>query len=137
MNQPERKTFAEFLHPSDEQIGTVEYSLREVDSRDPLVPPGPPTDAIGVRFFDVVSIEVEDSGKDIICKSDRIDPDPGITFYSHKVKVLTPAEVQAGSDIPAFMKTLVLANMANNGWSIVVFAAGVVLPFNAGKDRVL
>lgn len=136
---PNKHTYAEFLHPSDEQIGTVEYSLREVSDRDPTTPPGPPSDAIGVRFFDQIIVESFDHAlnRNFECKSERFSQSTGTIFFGNKVKLLTPAEVQSGSDIPAFMKTLVLANIANNGWKKIVFASGVVLPFDPAKDQVV
>ena len=85
---PTIKTFAEFLHPNPERPGTVEYSLREVVNQDPQTLPGPPFDAIGVRFFVVVSVCVDHPdrpGEPLECQSKRMRQGPTY-FYKNRVK---------------------------------------------------
>lgn len=138
----ERKTYAEFLHPHPDKLGEVEYSLREVDqdNRDPRCLPGPPSDAIGVRFFDQIEVEVSDStgahGLDpIVCKSPRLSVSPGVTFYIGKT--LNYDQVEAGT-IGGPLQSIVLDNMRHNDWEhIIIVPGGTVLPFDKKRDSIL
>lgn len=134
-----RKTFAEFMYPDGDHPGTLEFFSYEVPpgDRDPLVPShlgGPPPDAIGVRFYDIVAAEVQDplTGKPIECQSTRLDPTVGNTFY--RGLVYDETTIKAQSPVPAE----ILNAMNYNGWQkIIIFEDGTVLPFNEAIDRVL
>ena len=136
----DRKTYAEFLHPGEVNLGQVEYSLREVaqNDRDPRCLPGPPSDALGVRFFDQIEVEVTDtsgvrSPDPIVCKSSRLDVSPGVIFYGGTI--LDRNAVETGT-LPSPLKRIVLHNMRNNNWDLVIFIRGIVLPFDVSNDSI-
>jgi hypothetical protein len=139
MSVIERKTYAEFLHPDRVHLGQVEHSLREVDmdNRDARCLPGPPSDAVGVRFFDQIEVEVIDnsglpSTELIVCKSPRLNVSPGVIFYEGAL--LAENNVRARANLSDVLKNTILANMRNNGWEHVIFVKGIVLPFDKNVD---
>jgi len=129
-----RKTFAEFMFAPEENepFGTLGYISYEVPpgDRDPLVPSHPgghPSEAIGVRFYDVVAAEVPDpvTGSPIECRSTRMDLSPGMTFYRGTVmsqSVVTDKDLKAA--------------MTNNSWDCIILVDDVMFPFRPGIDKV-
>jgi hypothetical protein len=141
--QPQRHTYAEFLHADEDSPGQVCYSAQEVPPgmRDPLVPilGGVPTDALGVRFYDLLTVEVTDphTGKSVECRSERLDQSPGISFYSGMV--YPRVEVMAGkaATIDKADYTAVVNAMQANGWAAIIHIAGMILPFDPRHDKEL
>jgi len=140
----EVKTYAEFLHPDDENLGQVDYSLREVDDRDPKVPPGWPADAIGVRFFDRVVVEIchpKNCNRMLYTRSDRLDPSDGTTFYKGEVFYRSDFDTNSGrlfaAKIPNIVKQTIEATMDRNNWAAIIYIDGLALPFDPTVDKVL
>ena len=128
-------TYAEFLHPDENEPGVVEYSIREVDNRDTSVFPGPPSDAIGVRFFDRVEIDATDEkGVAHQCLSSRTQKSRGIHFYDGVVVALADVKGRSRAVIPGVMNDVLTAMMELHGWTHILHCRGLVLPFNPLTD---
>jgi len=100
---------------------------------------GPPEEALGVRFFDLIQITVVDplTEKPCECRSERLDQSLGIAFYKGTVYRLE--EVLAGK---AFSITLedyktVVTLMKSNGWEAVIYLDALLLPFDLKQDQLL
>lgn len=140
----ETQTYAEFLHADDENPGQVEYSEREVDDRDPRVPPGWPSDAIGVRFFERVVVELANPHNVltmVTTRSDRLNPSDGTTFYKGEVFYRSDFDTNSGrllaAKIPNIVKQTIEATMDRNGWEAVIYIDGLALPFDPAVDKVI
>lgn len=138
------KTYAEFLHPDEENPGHVEYSIREVTDRDPHVPPGWPADAIGVRFFDRVIVEIchpQNCNRMLHSRTDRLDPSDGTIFYRGEVLYSSDFNQNSGrllrAQIPSVVKQTIQTAMDRNGWKAVIYVDGLALPFDPAVDGVL
>jgi len=134
-------TYAEFLHPDEENPGQVEYSEREVDDRNPRVPPGWPADAIGVRFFDRITVTFTYKGEEITCTSERRNPSAGTTFYKGEVLYRSDFDQNSGRllavKIPTIVKQTIEATMHRNGWDAVIYIDGLALPLDPKTDKTL
>jgi|SaaInlLV_10m_DNA_2_1039722.scaffolds.fasta_scaffold00376_31 hypothetical protein len=132
---PIMMTYAEFLHPHDHEPGTVDYSVRSVEDRDTNVFPGPPSDAMGVRFFDVVEVVTTDEN-DIqrVCTSGRFNYSKGIHFYAGTVHARTDIKDHGNTLVPGVANIVLAKAMDDNGWSHVIHCWGLVLPFDAVQD---
>ncbi len=137
----ENTVYAEFLHPDDENPGQVDYSEREVDDRDPHVPPGWPADALGVRFFNRITATFTYEGEEVACTSGRRDPSEGTTFFKGDVFYCSDFDTNSGrllaAKIPSIVKQTIEATMDRNGWDAIVYINGLALPFDPKVDSVL
>lgn len=135
-------TVAEFMFPDEDAPGTVFFSGAREDiepgSRDPNVPPGRPSGAIGVRFYDQVVVDLTSpSAYTIRCPSARLNPS-GVFFYGGTAYTKSEVQDQTGTGtMNAAAIDLVLSNMDTNGWaSVIVTPDGLILPFEA-QDTVV
>ena len=143
MNNPVRRTYAEFLFADEENPGQVCHSVQEVPPglRDPLVPVlgGIPDGALGVRFFDILVADLIDplTGNIVNCRSDRLDQSPGVSFYTGMV--YSQADVLAGKagTIQRADYSAVVTAMQSNGWKAIIHIAGMILPFDPAHDKEL
>jgi len=106
-------------------LGYISYEVPPGD-RDPKVPShpgGPPPEAIGVRFYDIVAAEVPDpvTGKPVECQSARLDLSPGMFFY--RGTVMPQSKVQQDKDL-----------LAATTWDFIILVDDVMLPFRKGVD---
>ena len=142
MNTPVRKTYAEFLLPDPEAPGEVIFSLREVPygDRNPDVPPGRPVDAIGVRFFDQLTVDAEDpkTNEGIRCISKRLDVDQGVTFYDGDILTTDDLKNPTRTKIPRQTVATIMMAMKKNGWDTIVYFPDnrVALPYDEYLDKI-
>lgn len=136
-----RTTYAEFLHPADASatLGvTIFTSIRAVPNRDPLCLPGPPADAIGVRFYDQLEGYLLDplNNTPRHVASIRLNVTPGVIFYGGTV--LTMAQVAIEPTIPATLRPIIQTNMQANGWlQVLRTPTGVILPYDPTVDSII
>jgi len=128
------ETFAEFLHPHEHEPGTVEYSIREVDDRDPNVFPGPPSDAFGVRFYDVICVNVTRGAKTYTCQSGRFNYSKGTHFYTGNVIAQDKIDDHGPTLVPGIANVVLRMTMKDKGWSHVIHCWGLVVPFDPTRD---
>lgn len=136
MDTPVRKTYAEFLHAEGDD------SRREVPygDRNPNVFPGRPLKAIGVRFFDRLTVDVEDpkTNKIVRCESERLDLDTGVIFYGGTVltrwDLKNPEAVKISKDIAESL----LRGMELKNWNIIIYfhEHKKAVPFNPSEDQI-
>lgn len=141
MNTPVRKTYAEFLLPDPDIHGSIMYSLREVPygDRDPEVPPGRPIKALGVRFFDQLTVDVEDpkTNEIVRCISERLDIDQGTTFYDGEILTADILKDPTKTKIPRPTASTIVISMAKNKWKKVIYFhdSKVALPYDEDLDQ--
>ena len=133
-----RITYAEFLHPSDASGADIFTSVREVPNRDPLCLPGPPADAVGVRFYDQLEGYLLDPSTNTPkhVTSIRLNVTPGVLFYGGTV--LTQAQVAIEPTIPATLRPIIQTNMQTNGWlQVLRTPSGMILPYDPNVDSLI
>jgi hypothetical protein len=132
----ERRTIAQFLYTQNDHVTMEEVAVPPGD-RDTDVPSigGPPDDALGVGFYDLVVAEVTDpiSGTSVLCTSEPLDPSAGVHYY--RGTVLTRSEVEFGP-MALLHRQFVLSRMDQQGWSHVIhFPDGTFMSFDPNKDH--